>query len=99
MTPVIFRKFKEGDVIAILPTLLGDYDLATCLSYMHVGQHGACEPDGLVQITTLARPEEYASLLKELEGIGYSDLKVYKRLQYKWREERERELRNIGKGL
>ena len=41
-TKVIFRKLKDGDIIALFPELPGDMNpYHTCESYMHVGQHGA----------------------------------------------------------
>ena len=42
-TKVMFRKFKDGEVIAIFPNELYDWinkDLVW--SYMHIGQHSAC---------------------------------------------------------
>lgn len=95
MTPVIFRKFKEGNIIAIFPTMLGTLDQYTCNSYQHIGQHGACEPTYLIQITKLAKPEEYGELFQELVNIGYDDLKVYKRYQYKFLEEIKSELKRM----
>lgn len=41
------------------------------LSYMHIGQHGDADYQGVVSSTKLAKPEEYADLKKELESIGY----------------------------
>lgn len=78
-TPVVFRKFDDGAVIAIFPQELGTNNPYTCGSYMQVGQHGSCDPS-IVQITTLATPEEYAPLLRELQAIGYDDLIIRKRI-------------------
>lgn len=81
MLPVIFRKFPEGDVIALFPTLPGNNDyMVTCESYMHIGQHSSARV-ALIDSTAPANEEEYAGLLRELESIGYEDLKVYKRYQ------------------
>ena len=94
--PVIFRVWpKEHDaVIAILPTLPGTYDPATCSSYMHVGQHGACDPVGLVEETRLAAPSEYAALKRELEAAPYRyKLAVRRRLAPAYRRERERAIK------
>lgn len=96
-TPVIFRKFKEWDIIAIFPTIPGTSDQYTCQSYMHIGQHGSCEPTYLIQNTKPAKPEEYEELLQELINIGYDDLKVYKRYQYKFLEEIKAELKRMEK--
>lgn len=67
---VIFKRFPEGDIIALFPTLPGDNDpRATCLSYQHVGQHGAAS----MSLFTLpaATPAEYRPLAQELRRIGY----------------------------
>jgi len=103
-TPVIFRKWKPrpeyaeegGDIIALFPTELGTNDPYTCSSYQHVGQHGSAEPLGVIQGTKLAKPSEYADLLKELKGIGYDDLKVYQRYQDDFLAERKRKLAEIA---
>lgn len=71
-TKVIFRVFEDGQVIAIFPEELGNSDCYTCMSYMHVGQHGACNPKEVISDTRLAKPEEYASLKAELYSIGYN---------------------------
>jgi hypothetical protein len=69
-TPVIFRKFSDGNIIAILPDQLGTNDVYTCMSYQHVGQHSACNPQNLIATTKLAKANEYASLLKELHIVN-----------------------------
>jgi len=91
-TPVIFRKFKEGDVIALFPTIPSDYLGRYCGSYMPIGQHSGADYDGLVMVTKLATPAEYAELLKELVQIGYDDLKVYKRETPQMRAEYQKTL-------
>lgn len=55
-TVVVFRTFLDGnDVIAIFPEQKGNgYN---CGSYMHVGQHGECDPVGLTSgIVPTTRP-------------------------------------------
>ena len=72
-TKVIYR-ILEGEVLALFPELPGDYNPATtCLSYMHIGKHGAATTD--ITGRRLATPAEYASLHAELTSIGY-DLKI-----------------------
>jgi len=39
--PVIFRKFQEGDVIALYPTLPYAHNLDEIISYQVIGEHGA----------------------------------------------------------
>lgn len=50
-----------------------------CQSYEHVGQHGPCDPKFVMACTKEATPEEYASLKKEMEGMGYL-FKIVKKL-------------------
>ena len=76
MTEVQFRKFKEGDVIAVFPYEMWNKS-GDVTSYMHVGQHGSASWD-INNFTKAATPEEYADLKAELERIGY-ELKVIKR--------------------
>ena len=75
-TPVIFRKFKDGEVIALFPTLPGTRQSFTCQSYLHIGQHGPADL-GIIQDTTRPTYDEYKDLLVELVSIGYDDLKLY----------------------
>ena len=79
-TKVIFRKFREGDIIALFPTMAGDCDNgATCNSYQHIGQHGSASPLLVQAHTVAAKPGEYADLLRELKRIGYADLRIARR--------------------
>lgn len=68
--PVIIRKFPEGDLIALFPTVPGTSDPGTCLSYATVGQHGVASVD-IPQRTKPATTRESRALLKELCRIGY----------------------------
>jgi len=70
LTPVIFRVWKDGDVIAIFPTEPAD-DRGNVSCYMHLGQHGSTGRN-VVWETRLAKPEEYADLQKELESEPYN---------------------------
>mgnify|MGYP006888328611 FL=1 len=85
-TTVIFRRFKDGGIIALFP-----YEIETkqghVSSYMHIGQHSAASLD-VIQCTALAEPSKYADLQKELEGIGYV-LEIKKRVNWKrWNKAR-----------
>ncbi len=79
-TVVIFRRFRSDDkaVIALFPYLI--HAGYTCQSYMHVGQHGAADYDGMIQATVPARAEEedVIDLTAELKHRGYN-LKVAQR--------------------
>jgi hypothetical protein len=84
-TKVIFRMFKNpydknDDVIALFPELPGDTNpYVTCLSYQHIGQHGAACVNLTGRYTKPAREDQYKDLLAELVSIGYNDLKIVKR--------------------
>jgi hypothetical protein len=80
--PVIFRKFPNGDIIAMFPMISVDQIGYNCQSYMHVGQHGAASPQMVTKQTKLATPDEYAVLEDELERVVGYDLRIIKRFQY-----------------
>jgi alkylated DNA nucleotide flippase Atl1 len=65
---VVFRKFKEGDVIALFCNSANDCTPGNVMSYQHVGQHGEASRQ-LGRNLKLATPEEYAPLLRELRAI------------------------------
>ena len=79
ITRVVFRKWKDGEVIALFPDIPSDAaNWYTCMSYMHIGQHGAACP-AITYDTKKATPEDYNDLKQELEAIGYN-LKVLQRI-------------------
>ena len=65
---VKFRKFEDGEVIALFPEEKWNED--TIASYLHVGQHGGASPE-LVNDLKPATKKEYAELKAELESLGY----------------------------
>lgn len=71
-TRVIFRVFKDGgDVLALFPDI--QEGPGQCLSYQHVGQHGAADLSLRTDDTTRAAVAAgYADLLQELRAIGYT---------------------------
>jgi hypothetical protein len=75
---VIFRKFKNGEIIALFPELPGSNKPSECLSYLHIGQHGSASIF-LYTDCKLAKPEEYEELYNELIAIGYK-LQIVKRI-------------------
>lgn len=79
---VIFRKYKNGDIIAVFPYEIETYN-GEVMCYEHVGQHGHGDYNVIVSNTSLATPEEYEGLLKELESIGYKNLKIQKKINNK----------------
>jgi hypothetical protein len=78
MTTVIFRKWHNGDVIALFPHVDFDRLGHHCSSYEHIGQHGGANYYGVIANTKSATPSEYAALCAELKNIGY-ELKIAKR--------------------
>jgi len=96
-TLVIFRMFKEEkEIIAIFPEEPGNYDSNTCSSYVHVGQHGTCDPQYLIQDATYpAYPFQYQDLKEELEKMGYN-LVIKKKYQSKHYETRQKSLKQMG---
>lgn len=77
-TKVVFRKFKNGQIIALFPD---SYKNGMIDTYMHIGQHSLGDPR-IVENTTIATIDEYYELKKELERIGYR-LDVRKKLNLK----------------
>ena len=70
---VTFRKFTDGDVIALFPKLLTGQDNQGnqfIMSYMHIGQHGGASDD-LIDDLSPATSDEYSDLKAELTSIGY----------------------------
>lgn len=65
-TKVVFRKFKEGQIIALFPeNIEGNYKIS---SYMRIGQHACADYYSIISITKPCNPAEYSSLKKELES-------------------------------
>ena len=76
MIQVVFRKFPEGDVIALFPDQVAN-NRGQILSYQEKGQHGAASPDLITELEP-ATDAEYQLLLDELTlQAGYTDLKVF----------------------
>ena len=77
---VIFRKDKEGNIIAFFPELRVNH--GNIASYMHIGQHSEADY-WFYKETKKADKSEYSSLLGELKRI-YDDctLVVKQKLYY-----------------
>lgn len=76
-TPVVFRKWPSGDILALFPAM--DEGRGLCGSYLHIGQHGSADYQHCVKHTFPATSADYADLMAELVSIGYDNLKVYRR--------------------
>lgn len=92
-TKVIFRKFSDGEAIALFPELPGLNKITECLSYQTIGQHGSASADIDRKHSWKAKPEEYASLKRELESLGYN-LQVVCRFSYQMDQKRIAALHN-----
>jgi hypothetical protein len=78
---VLFRVWKEdGELVALFPELPGDEAAWSCTFYVFQGGHGSANCRTVIDHTRPARPEEYAELLRHLGTLGYTRLKVVKRL-------------------
>ncbi len=75
-TKVVFRKYKEGDILALFPECPEVNYTVVC--YQHIGQHGSADYQQCVAISKPATENEYQDLKRELESLGY-DLKVVKK--------------------
>lgn len=84
MTKVIFRKYRDGQIIALFPDETWNRHDGSITSYMHIGQHGAADYAGVITATRPAREEEYCDLLAELKVIGYDDLRIVQRARLKF---------------
>lgn len=78
---VIYRKDKDGEIIAFFPEIEANY--GRILSYMHIGQHGEADLE-FYQETKKATETEYQLLLTELKSV-YNDyeLIVKQKINYK----------------
>lgn len=86
---VVFRKWKNGAVVALFPELPADIHGRYCDAYEHVGQHGGADYFGVVQQTKPCSVSDAADLAAELETIGY-ELKPVRRVSHVHHERRRR---------
>ena len=84
MTKVVFRRYPDGQVIALFPDIPWSGRRGEITSYMHVGQHGAADYAGVIAMTRPAHEKEYRNPLSELRAIGYDDLHIMRRARPKF---------------
>jgi hypothetical protein len=91
VTPVIFRKFRNGEIIALFPFHAGNNDGYTCQSFVHVGQHGSADPHLVMRMTKPATEHEANDLIAELtsDPYNYPPLRILHRFTDAARRERE----------
>ena len=100
VTPVLFRVHRSPvkygpEVTAVFPAEPFDTRGHYMSCYARVGQHGSCSLEWYWK-TRPARPEEYASLKRELESapFGYR-LKVYQKMTPQHREAFRKEVNRM----
>lgn len=96
---VVFRAFRNGDIIALFPEIPANDDAGCCSSYIAIGQHGAATilgPGSIIRFTRPARPNEYTGLRQELAGIGYR-LHVKEHITTRDHDKRQKEIQNQWK--
>ena len=82
---VVFRKFNDGEIIALFPQIKFGCPHYEIMSYMHIGQHGEVDHHAILEQTKLATEEEYQALLNEIKSIYRDyDIKVMKKLNVKF---------------
>lgn len=69
-TRAVFRIFK-GEVLALFPAIAANTNPDCCLSYQHVGQHGAAHYYAVMRASVSATSAQRDALLRELIGAGY----------------------------
>jgi hypothetical protein len=70
-TKMIFRRYPNGAICALMPEVPADVRGLYCTSYERHGQHGSADARGVIEKTTLATRKERAPLARELRRIGY----------------------------
>lgn len=79
-TPVIFRRWPDGSIIALFPSIPTSYTGRFCQSYERLGGRSVASYLDVISRTTPASPKEYDALRRELESEPYNyQLKVYQR--------------------
>lgn len=69
---VIFRTFRDGEVIALFPDIPADATGHDVQSYQHVGQHGAADYALVMGMTRPATFDQATPLRDELTERGYN---------------------------
>lgn len=75
---VMFRKYNNGEVVAVFPYIQAGKYKSIVQCYQHVGQHGQADYHYFIALTKPASEREYMPLYRELLAIGY-DLQIITR--------------------
>ena len=95
---VVFRRWKNGGLIALFPELPADIFGDFCDAYETVGQHGGADYHGVIQQTKPCSVSDAANLAAELRTIGY-ELKPMRRVSPIHHERRRRTALDLIKTL
>lgn len=95
---VVFRRWKNGGLIALFPELPADPTGNYCDAYEAVGQHGGADYHGVIQQTKPCSLNEAADLASELRTIGYR-LKPMKRTSHVHHERRRKTAADLIKTM
>jgi hypothetical protein len=86
MTRVVYRQIVDnpgaGQIIAVFPDDEDQQGFIT--SYMHIGQHGLCAKEFVLDDTICALGIDSAPLMSELKSQGYDDLKEVSLEEVDW---------------
>ena len=68
---VMFRKYrdKSAEILAVFPYEVHDRSGRFVTCYATIGQHGGAQMEHVLSATRPAKPDEYAELYRELQGI------------------------------
>lgn len=77
---VIFRKYKDGTIIALFPYLITNSYYVT--SYCQNEGHSSADYNHIIRTTKLATFDEYKALYKTLTDVVGYDLIVKKKYNY-----------------
>ena len=76
MIKVAFRKYPDGDVLALFPEVKADEN-GNIMSYQTVGQHGGASPDLLTELPQASEKEAQKLIGELIYSVGYDDLSPY----------------------
>ena len=93
-TLVIFRKYREGDIVALFPEIASDMDY---VDYCKGFPEGSYNIGDVMCETTPATPKEYSKLAKRLRQLDYN-LKVVKQFEFEHVQARINQIDAVNRG-
>lgn len=94
MTKVIFRKWNNGQIIALFPGEAADACEDHCSSFDKQCGHSAACCDSIILLSRPPSSDEYAELREALVRLGYS-LKIARRTSASDRLARRAQIKNM----